>query len=387
MALRRYTFKLYPNAPQDAALRQQARLCAILWNALLEMRETHYRRAKQRGDRKTSLSAFDQGKDLTALNAAAKSDPDLAEWRSIPRGTQERVADMLDLAMKAFFKRAKAGAGASSGYPQFKSVYAITNFHKAFPTPCSIPMREPAKSGWRLENTVDSPPARKSEPKSDAESLRARGEEGRTLETPSPRAPAGGWRLTLRGIPDAIKARGKFPVEPTAFKTADVKFYDGSWWLSVCVELPERRVKGAPRVADAARKRGQADRGRKSAGAGKDRIWRVMNRPAHLRFVRRLPCCICHTSPVEAAHIRYNDAAAGKMQAIGKKPDDKWTLPLCAGHHRELPGAQHSMNERKFWERHGIDPLRLADLLFVISGDLSRGETLILEARRVAGRF
>lgn len=84
--LRRYTFKLYPNAAQDAAMREQARLCAVLWNALLEMRETYYRRAKQAGLKKTSLSAFDQGEDLTAMNA----DPDCAEFKALGRGTHVR---------------------------------------------------------------------------------------------------------------------------------------------------------------------------------------------------------------------------------------------------------------------------------------------------------
>lgn len=97
--LRRYTFKLYPNAAQAEALTEQARMCASLWNALLEMRETFFRRARQRGDKKTSLSAFDQGKDITELREA------MPEWRAMPRGTQERVAGNLDLAMKAFFRR------------------------------------------------------------------------------------------------------------------------------------------------------------------------------------------------------------------------------------------------------------------------------------------
>ena len=167
--MRRYTFKLYPNRAQEAALREQARMCALLWNALLEMRETYYRRARQRGAKKTSLTAFDQGKDITALRAA------LPEWRAQPRGTQERVADMLDLAFTAFFRRAKEGAGAASGYPKFKSTMRAG----------SLPMREPAKSGWSVApsqeaRTAHSGPARKGEPNGDAQgSPRARGEEGR----------------------------------------------------------------------------------------------------------------------------------------------------------------------------------------------------------------
>lgn len=258
--LRRYSFKIYPNAAQELALREQARMCAQLYNALLEMRETHYSRAKQRGDKKTSLTAFDQGKDLTALNAAAKADPSLAEWRVMTRGTQERVADMLDLAFKAFFRRAKAGAGGQSGYPQYKGVYSITTYPRGFPTPCNVPMREPAKSCWKFEpKTADSTPARKSEPDSGGESSRALGEEGsvtlpgRKPSRSDPRALGdegtnSAWRLTLRGVPGAIKARGRFPADPRSFKTADVKFYDGSWWFSVCVEMQERRVAGAEKM-------------------------------------------------------------------------------------------------------------------------------------------
>lgn len=249
MPMRRYTFKLYPSAAQGAALREQARLCAVLWNALLQMREDHYRRAKMRGDKKTSLTAFDQGKDITALNRAAKTDADLAEWRGLPRGTMERVADMLDLAMKAFFKRAKGGSGAASGYPRYKSTRYAEN----------IPLREPAKSCWKF--TAHSGPACEGEPKGGRVSSHARGEEGEVLglhsvEAASSRARAeeggeegprtvGSWRLTLRGIPGTIKARGKFPVAPIGFKTADVKYHDGAWWFSICVEMPERRAAGA----------------------------------------------------------------------------------------------------------------------------------------------
>lgn len=255
MLLRRYTFKLYPNAVQEAALAEQARMCAQLWNALLEMRETFYRRAKLRGDKKTSLTAFDQGRDLTELRAA------LPEWRAMPRGTQERVCGDLDLAFKSFFRRAKAGAGAQSGYPRFKSVRRAD----------AIPLREPVKSCWTFENTAHSGPARKSEPNGGDESSRARGEEGTGSErlasrrassrargeegiasrisaplTASSRArgagPSGAWRFQMRGIPGAIKARGRFPANPASFKTADIMFRDGAWWLSICVTFDAARI-------------------------------------------------------------------------------------------------------------------------------------------------
>ena len=210
--LRRYTFKLYPTKAQAAALTEQASMCASLWNALLEMRESFYRRAKQRGDKKTSLTAFDQGKDLTELRAACP------EWAAMPRGTQERVAGDLDLAMKAFFRRAKAGAGGASGYPKFKSVMRADG----------IPLREPAKSCWMFK--AHSGPAGNGEPHA---------EEGRLPTS---------WRLTLRGVPGRIKARGKFPATPDALKTADVKFHVGAWWFSICVEIAPRATAGAEKL-------------------------------------------------------------------------------------------------------------------------------------------
>lgn len=106
----------------------------------------------------------------------------------------------------------------------------------------------------------------------------------------------------------------------------------------------------------------------------------------HLAFIRTLPCVVSgvHVN-VEAAHIRYSDATWGKVNpGTGKKPDDCWTIPLCAELHRLDPiNSQHSMNEREFWERHGIDPLSVAHALYAISGDYEAGLKIILEARNV----
>lgn len=104
----------------------------------------------------------------------------------------------------------------------------------------------------------------------------------------------------------------------------------------------------------------------------------------HLAFIRTLPCVVSgvHVN-VEAAHIRYSDAAWGKINpGHSAKPDDKWTIPLCAELHRLDPiNSQHSMNERAFWERNGIDPLPIARALWTISGDYEMALKIILEAR------
>jgi hypothetical protein len=106
--------------------------------------------------------------------------------------------------------------------------------------------------------------------------------------------------------------------------------------------------------------------------------------PRHLAYIRKLPCAVCGYVPCESAHVRYNDPARDKYQAIAKKPSDRFVVPLCAAHHREGKGAQHTMGERAFWERNGIDPLRLAELLFSVTGDYERGENIARQARRVA---
>lgn len=94
----------------------------------------------------------------------------------------------------------------------------------------------------------------------------------------------------------------------------------------------------------------------------------------HLAFIRTLPCVITGTSPVEACHIRYADRQHGKRETGGaEKPSDCWVVPMCPQKHRE----QHSMNERAFWDRYGIDPLEVARQLFAATGDNEAGVEII----------
>lgn len=44
---RGYQWRLYPTPEQDAALRRHAAMCVDLWNALMEICETRYRRGRQ----------------------------------------------------------------------------------------------------------------------------------------------------------------------------------------------------------------------------------------------------------------------------------------------------------------------------------------------------
>ena len=103
----------------------------------------------------------------------------------------------------------------------------------------------------------------------------------------------------------------------------------------------------------------------------------------HLRFIRQLPCPICGTQPCEAAHVRFSDAATGKVSAVGVKPGDEFTVPLCSNHHRLDNDAQHRRGEREFWMHHRINPLALARRLFEVSPDTARGELIARQARRL----
>jgi hypothetical protein len=83
----------------------------------------------------------------------------------------------------------------------------------------------------------------------------------------------------------------------------------------------------------------------------------------YLDFIRSLPCCVCHNDiETEACHVRFGDPGVGKpITGMGIKPDDAgWTVPMCGGHHRD----QHSMGERIFWDRQGLNPLLIGLALF-----------------------
>ena len=72
----------------------------------------------------------------------------------------------------------------------------------------------------------------------------------------------------------------------------------------------------------------------------------------HLRYVGRQPCLICGRAPSHAHHIRFAQA-----RGLALKVSDEFTVPLCAIHHNQNHATG---DERKWWERHGIDPLSVA---------------------------
>jgi hypothetical protein len=76
----------------------------------------------------------------------------------------------------------------------------------------------------------------------------------------------------------------------------------------------------------------------------------------HLRFVASQACLVCGRGPSDAHHIRFAD-----QRAMGRKVSDKFVVPVCRLHHREL---HRRGDERAWWGRQGIDPLPFAAALW-----------------------
>ncbi|SHN87806.1 ERF family protein [Bradyrhizobium erythrophlei] len=72
----------------------------------------------------------------------------------------------------------------------------------------------------------------------------------------------------------------------------------------------------------------------------------------HLRFVASRPCLVCGRSPSDPHHLKF-----AEQRAMGRKVSDKFTVPICRIHHREL---HRRGDERIWWESQGIDPLPVA---------------------------
>jgi hypothetical protein len=76
----------------------------------------------------------------------------------------------------------------------------------------------------------------------------------------------------------------------------------------------------------------------------------------HLKFVATQACLVCGRTPCDAHHVKFS-----QPRAIGRKVSDKFTVPLCRLHHREL---HRQGDERPWWQQHGIEPLAVATSLW-----------------------
>jgi hypothetical protein len=64
---------------------------------------------------------------------------------------------------------------------------------------------------------------------------------------------------------------------------------------------------------------------------------------------------------------------------MGRKVSDRFTVPICRLHHREL---HRRGNERAWWDSQGIDPLPVAAKLWAKTHGLAAGVANIAGAQR-----
>lgn len=197
-SLRRYTFKLYPNAAQAEALERHRRMHCDLYNACLQERIDHWRQECQRKPReeRRGISFYDQSKSITLLRA------ELPEFAALSFDSLALTAQRLDNAYKAFFRRARAGAGFQSGFPKFKSgrTYPGFSFRKH-------------RSGWDV-----------------------------LFRDEGPRPRNGSVRF--KGVPGRIRFRGRLPIRYEDIRTCDVLWRDDRWSISLVFEMAPRRRAG-----------------------------------------------------------------------------------------------------------------------------------------------
>jgi hypothetical protein len=82
---------------------------------------------------------------------------------------------------------------------------------------------------------------------------------------------------------------------------------------------------------------------------------RIRNK-AHLSYVASKPCLVCEDTPSHAHHVIF-----AQRRGLSQKVSDEFTVPLCALHHN---GVHLSGAERAWWRAQGIEPLKVAYLLW-----------------------
>jgi putative transposase len=105
-------------------------LCQQLYNSALQQRIDAYERCGK------SVSEYDQSLELKILKN------EFPEYKRVGSQVLKQVLKRLDLAYKAFFRRAKQGAGKAAGFPKFQSWRNYNSF--TFTN----------SSGWRLDGRV-----------------------------------------------------------------------------------------------------------------------------------------------------------------------------------------------------------------------------------------
>src|SRR6266487_6966542 len=130
MSKQAYTFRLYPTRKQAQALIWTLDRCRELYNAALQERRDAYRMVGKR------LNYYDQADQLPDIKAIRE------EYRDIHSQVLQDTLRRVEKAMKAFFRRVKAGE--KPGYPRFQGRDRYDSFtypQVGFSLPSSSPGR------------------------------------------------------------------------------------------------------------------------------------------------------------------------------------------------------------------------------------------------------
>lgn len=126
MARRTFKYRLYPNKETTSTLYWTLNRCRELYNAALSERRDAYRYAG------ISIKYYDQQNDMPEIRHEIRE-----EYAAIASHVLQDVLRRLDKAMKAFFRRIRAGQ--TPGYPRFQGRDRYDSF------------TYPDRAGWKLE--------------------------------------------------------------------------------------------------------------------------------------------------------------------------------------------------------------------------------------------
>jgi hypothetical protein len=143
--------------------------------------------------------------------------------------------------------------------------------------------------------------------------------------------------------------------------TADAQALERAFATKLSL-LGEFEPQLAPKNPD---RNGRSKQPLQAGGNGQEDTVSVLKKPVrehdreHLRFVASQPCLVCGRTPSDAHHIKF-----AEPRAMGRKVSDRFTVPICRLHHREL---HRRGNELAWWQAQGIDPLPIATMLWATS--------------------
>ena len=192
MDSRRITLRLYPTVAQAAAMEAIKLSHQQLYNAALEERRDAWRKSR------TSITFVQQCRSLTVVR---RENP---EYAAVIQKGQNLTLRRVDLAMRAFYRRVKAGQ--APGYPRFKAADRYPGWSLG------------ADEGYRYLPKVTA---------------------------------SGRWfngKLRLTGV-GAVRARGKARCPAKAIKIVDILHRQGQWFASLVCDVDARRFSTGEAVA------------------------------------------------------------------------------------------------------------------------------------------